>query len=72
MRTKMTISDSALGRKIKAIREANGVSIEELATASGLSVKEVRLGEMGTRRFSTLELVKIAEKLKVRLVELWS
>lgn len=56
-----------VGEKIKALRESQSVSIEELAQRSGLSVEQITRIEENTDLPSLAPLIKIARVLGVRL-----
>lgn len=54
-----------IGEKLRLIREANGLSQEELAARLNVSVPAVSRWESGTRTFPADELVRIADALDV-------
>ena len=56
-----------VGEKIKALRETQGISLEELANRSGLAVEQVERIETNIDLPSLAPLIKIARVLGVRL-----
>jgi Zn-dependent peptidase ImmA (M78 family)/transcriptional regulator with XRE-family HTH domain len=64
------MSRSELGARIAALREARGMTGEELGTALGLSRSQVSKVEHGTRRLDVSEVAAIADVLEVSLAEM--
>jgi Zn-dependent peptidase ImmA (M78 family)/transcriptional regulator with XRE-family HTH domain len=63
------MSRSELGARIAALREARGMTGEELGTALGLSRSQVSKVEHGTRRLDVSEVAAVADALGVSLAE---
>ncbi|MGH6911002.1 MAG: helix-turn-helix domain-containing protein [Phenylobacterium sp.] len=61
-----------LGRGIRVLRDATGLSQEELAERAGLSRNYVGLLERGERNASATALIAIARALGARPGDLWS
>jgi transcriptional regulator with XRE-family HTH domain len=59
-----------LGNKVKALRNAQKISQEELAWRAELDVSFISLVERGAGNASYLTLIKIASGLKVELKQL--
>jgi len=64
------MGDNELGSRIAALREARGMTGEELGAALGLSRSQVSKVEHGTRRPDVSEVAVIADALQVSLAEL--
>jgi len=60
------INKQSLGNKIKALREFDGMSQEDLAQKIGLSRVAISQVEQGNRSVDFLELAKIAEVFKLK------
>lgn len=60
------ISKQSLGNKIKALRESDGMSQEDLAQKIGLSRVAISQIEQGHRNLEFLELAKMAEVFKLK------
>ena len=56
-----------MGKKIKTLREAHGLSVEELSERSGLDISVIEGLENGTAATSLAPLIKITRALGVRL-----
>lgn len=56
-------TDRTIGRLIRARRKASGLSIEDLATAAGVSFQQMQKYEVGRDRIAASRLVKIAGHL---------
>jgi Zn-dependent peptidase ImmA (M78 family)/transcriptional regulator with XRE-family HTH domain len=63
------MSENELGTRIAALREARGMSGEELGAALGLSRSQISKVEHGTRRLDVSEVAAIADALEVSLAE---
>ncbi|MBO4352946.1 MAG: cupin domain-containing protein [Eggerthellaceae bacterium] len=59
--------DNKMGNKIKTLREAHGLSIEELSDRSGLDAEVIEQLENGTAASSLAPLIKLTRALGVRL-----
>jgi Zn-dependent peptidase ImmA (M78 family)/transcriptional regulator with XRE-family HTH domain len=62
--------ENELGSRIAALREARGVTGEELGAAVGLSRSQISKVEHGTRRLDVSEVAAIADALEVSLAEI--
>jgi transcriptional regulator with XRE-family HTH domain len=60
----------SFGRRLSALRVQRGLSLEELAEASGLQVAEVRRAERGQRDLSVVALAELAQALQVQPADL--
>lgn len=63
------VDEKALGARIAALREARGMTGQELGDALGFSRSQVSKIEHGTRRLEVSELAVIADALEVSLAE---
>jgi Zn-dependent peptidase ImmA (M78 family)/transcriptional regulator with XRE-family HTH domain len=63
------MDEKALGARIAALREARGMTGEELGAALGLSRSQVSKVEHGARRLDVSEVAVIADALEVSLAE---
>ena len=63
---------SRLGARIRALREAAGISQEELANRADLHRTYIGGIERGERNVGVLNLLQIARALKVRPAELFA
>ena len=63
----MSNNNSALGSKIKGIRESRNLSVEEIAESSGLTVDQINSIENDENLPSLGPLIKIARAMGVRL-----
>lgn len=64
---------NASGRKIKELREAAGLSQEQLATAAGVNVRMYQYYEQGTRDISKAQLstlLRICKALDCKLSDI--
>jgi DNA-binding CsgD family transcriptional regulator len=59
--------DLHLGERLRLLRIARGVSLEEMASLLGLTVHDVHAHERGLKRIPANRLVEYAETLEVRL-----
>ena len=59
--------DNKLGNKIRTLREAHGLTIEDLADRSDLSTKDIKELESGKSATSLAPLLKLTRALGVRL-----
>ncbi len=66
----MDTNITEIARRIKALREDLGYSLEEMAEATGRSVEEYASQESGGQDLSFTFLYKCAEKLGVDVIEL--
>ena len=57
--------DRELGRKLRAVRRAKGVSQQEMGQEIGVSPQQIQKYERGADRVSVSRLVKIAAALNV-------
>lgn len=63
------MAESELGTRIAALREARGMTGEELGAALGVSRSQISKIEHGTRRLDVSEVALIADALEVSLAE---
>ena len=63
------MNENGLGARIAALREARGMTGEELGAALGLSRSQVSKVEHGTRRLDISEVAAIADALEASLAE---
>jgi Zn-dependent peptidase ImmA (M78 family)/transcriptional regulator with XRE-family HTH domain len=63
------MNENELGTRIAALREARGMTGEELGAALGLSRSQVSKVEHGTRRLDVSEVAAIADALEISLAE---
>src|SRR5271156_2027702 len=63
------MGDNGLGARIAALREARGMTGEELGSAIGLSRSQISKIEHGTRRLDVSEIAEIADVFEVTLGE---
>ncbi len=63
------MNENELGARIAALREARGMTGEELGAAVGLSRSQVSKVEHGTRRLDVSEVAAIADALEASLAE---
>ena len=63
----MSNNNSALGSKIKGIRESRNLTVEEIAESSGLTVDQINSIENDENLPSLGPLIKIARAMAVRL-----
>ncbi len=63
------MNENELGARIAALREARGMTGEELGAALGLSRSQVSKVEHGTRRLDISEVAAIADALEASLAE---
>jgi transcriptional regulator with XRE-family HTH domain len=57
--------DVEVGRRIRELRRARGLSQTELATAAGVTFQQLQKYERGANRVSASKLVKVAAHLSV-------
>ena len=60
-----------LGRELQRIREERGLTVEELAEKSGISVTTIRAVERGTRETRGDTVAKLARPLVLTFDEVW-
>ncbi len=60
----------SFGRRLAALRVQRGLTLEELAAASGLGPQEVRRVERGQRDLSVIALADIAKALDIQPADL--
>ena len=65
------MSDERLGLELRRIREERGLTVEELAEKSGVSVTTIRVVERGTREASGDTVAKLARPLGLTFDEVW-
>ncbi len=58
---------NSIGRKIKQFREANGVSLQDLAAETALHPLQLEMIENGEHKPSMATLIRIAQALKLRV-----
>lgn len=63
-------TDVAVGTRVRAIRNAQGISQVGLATAIGVSFQQVQKYEKGANRVSASKLARIAAKLSTTVGDL--
>jgi transcriptional regulator with XRE-family HTH domain len=63
-------ADKVMGQRIKARRNEQGMSQEELGDALGVSFQQVQKYEKGANRVSTGRLVQICQKLQCSISDL--
>ena len=63
-------ADKVMGQRIRARRNQQGLSQEELGDALGVSFQQVQKYEKGTNRVSTGRLVQICETLQCSISDL--
>ncbi|HUY52480.1 MAG TPA: XRE family transcriptional regulator [Streptosporangiaceae bacterium] len=63
------MNENGLGARIAALREARGMTGEELGAALGLSRSQVSKVEHGTRRLDVSEVAAVADALEASLAE---
>ena len=61
------MADNKMGNKIKTLREAHGLTIEELADRSGIDAHVIEELEDGTAASSLAPLIRLTRALGVRL-----
>jgi transcriptional regulator with XRE-family HTH domain len=61
------LADKLIGDRVRRLRESHGILAKTMATSCGCDVATFNAGEKGQRRFSSLELYRIATELDVRL-----
>ena len=60
-----------VGLELRRIREEKGLTVEELAEKSGVSVTTIRVAERGPREPSDDTVAKIARPLGLTFEEVW-
>ena len=60
----------SFGRRLSALRVQRGLSLEQLAAATGLGEVEVRRVERGQRDLSVIALAEIARALDIQPADL--
>jgi transcriptional regulator with XRE-family HTH domain len=63
-------ADKVMGQRIKARRNQQGLSQEELGNALGVSFQQVQKYEKGANRVSTGRLVQICETLECSITDM--
>jgi transcriptional regulator with XRE-family HTH domain len=63
------LADQHVGKRLRLIRTELGVSLEELARRSGISVNYLAKYEAGERRMSPLVLSEMSDALRVGIDE---
>jgi transcriptional regulator with XRE-family HTH domain len=64
--------DEILGERIRELRTASHLPIDEVAKSAKMSASDYEKGERGKRRFSAIEAFDIARTLGIELAELLS
>ena len=64
--------DEILGERIRELRTASHLSIDDVSKSAKMSASDYEMGERGKRRFSAIEAFDIARTLGVELSELLS
>lgn len=67
---KILKKDTAIGKRIKRLRNKAGLTQEVLAEKIGVSTTHVGLVEIGNRRMSLKTLQRVANALKVKVKDL--
>lgn len=62
--------DAEVGRRIREVRKARGVSQTDLAAAAGVTFQQMQKYESGTNRVSASKLVQVAAHLQVPAAQL--
>lgn len=57
----------SLGRRLRAIREARGLSVEELASETHLAALDISRAEIGRKRLSSSQMHAVISVLHVPL-----
>jgi transcriptional regulator with XRE-family HTH domain len=66
----MDASIGEIAERIRALRDATGFSVKEMADAAGITVNEYEAHENGKKDFTFTFLLKCANKFNVDIVEL--
>jgi len=66
------VSDEWLGLELRRIREERGLTVEELAEKSGVSVTTIRSVERGAREARGDTVAKLAKPLGLTFDEVWA
>ena len=61
------MSEAAIGRSVRAARQAAGLSLRQLAAAVGVSRQQVQKYEQGVDRLPASRAILIAKTLQVRV-----
>jgi len=56
--------DAEIGRKLRARRRERGLTLQELAAISGLTVQQIQRSEAGAARVTVVVLLRLADALK--------
>lgn len=56
--------DIEIGRRLRARRRTRGLTLQELASISGLTVQQIQRSEAGAARVTVVVLLRLAEALK--------
>jgi transcriptional regulator with XRE-family HTH domain len=57
--------DALIGRRIRALRLAHGLSLSQLGVLIGVSAMDMEMFEIGTRRVGARRIVRIAKALNI-------
>jgi transcriptional regulator with XRE-family HTH domain len=66
------VSEERLGQELRRIREERGLTVEELAEKSGVSVTTIRVVERGAREVLGETVAKLARPLGLTFDEVWA
>ena len=66
------MSEDRLGSELRRIREERGLTVEELAEKSGVSVTTIRSVERGAREARGDTVAKLAKPLGLTFDEVWA
>jgi len=66
------VSEERLGQELRRIREERGLTVEELAKKSGVSVTTIKVVERGAREVRGDTVAKLARPLGLTFDEVWA
>jgi transcriptional regulator with XRE-family HTH domain len=64
--------DKIIGRRVRELRLAARQDAEKVAYSAGMTLADYEASERGERRFSTVELYEIAQRLDIRMEDIVS